>query len=38
MLVDIQSTVFSNTTEQLAIYAQNLAVAPLIKIYNRRLL
>lgn len=31
MLADIQSTVFSNTTEQLAIYAQNLAAAPLIK-------
>lgn len=31
MLADIQSTVFSNTTEQLVIYAQNLAAAPLIK-------
>lgn len=31
MLADIQSTVFSNTTEQLAIYAQNIAAAPLIK-------
>ncbi len=31
MLADIQSTVFSNTTEQLAIYAQNIAATPLIK-------
>lgn len=31
MLAQIQSTVFTSTTEQLAVYAQNLAAAPLIK-------